>query len=92
MIVRSRVQVPAGAAGEVSSPVSTFCALQCELSISVSVPLPCYRSNAAKHAGTLRVRLCMVVMVYTELAPRRQQFHVALAMQEPNSAVNTLLG
>ena len=27
-------------------------------------------------------------MVYTELAPRRQQFHVAPAMQQPNSAVN----
>ena len=28
-------------------------------------------------------------MVYTELAPRRQQFHVAPAMQQPNSAVST---
>ena len=27
-------------------------------------------------------------MVYTELAPRRQQFHVAPATQQPNSAVN----
>ena len=30
-------------------------------------------------------------MVYTELAPRRQQFHVAPAMQQPKSAVNTPL-
>ena len=28
------------------------------------------------------------MMVYTELAPRRQQFHVAPATQQPNSAVN----
>ena len=27
-------------------------------------------------------------MMYTELAPRRQQFHVAPAMQQANSAVN----
>ena len=27
-------------------------------------------------------------MVYTKLAPRRQQFHVAPAMQQPNSAVS----
>ena len=30
-------------------------------------------------------------MVYTELAPRRQQFHVAPAMQQPKSAVSTPL-
>ena len=30
-------------------------------------------------------------MVYTELAPRRQQFREAPAMQEPNSAVRTPL-
>ena len=28
-------------------------------------------------------------MVYTELAPRRQQFHVAPAMQQPKSTVRT---
>jgi len=27
--------------------------------------------------------------VFTELAPRRQQLHVAPAMQQPNSAVST---
>ena len=27
-------------------------------------------------------------MVYTELAPRRQQFHVAPDMQQPNSAIS----
>ena len=27
-------------------------------------------------------------MVYTELAPRRQQFHVAPAMQQPQSATS----
>ena len=30
-------------------------------------------------------------MVYTELAPRRQQFHVAPAMQQPKSAISTPL-
>ena len=30
-------------------------------------------------------------MVYTELAPRRQQFHVAPAMQQPKSAISTQL-
>ena len=30
-------------------------------------------------------------MVYAELAPRRQQFHAAPAMQQPNSALNTPL-
>ena len=40
MIERSRVRVPAGEAGEVSSLGSTFCAF-----ISVSVPPPCYRSS-----------------------------------------------
>ena len=30
-------------------------------------------------------------MVYTERAPRRQQFHMARAMQRPNSAVGTPL-
>ena len=30
-------------------------------------------------------------MVYTELAPRRQQFHAAPAMQQPNSTVSTPL-
>ena len=30
-------------------------------------------------------------MVFTELAPRRQQLHVAPAMQQPNSAVSTPL-
>ena len=29
-------------------------------------------------------------MVYTELAPRRQQFHAAPATQQPNSAISTL--
>ena len=30
-------------------------------------------------------------MVYIELAPRRQQFHVAPAKQKPSSAVSSLL-
>ena len=30
-------------------------------------------------------------MMYTEPAPRRQHFHVAPAMQQPNSAVSALL-
>ena len=39
-----RVRIPAGAAGEFSSPVSTLCAN----SYSVSVPTPCYHSCTLK--------------------------------------------
>ena len=41
MIERLQVQIPAGAAGEFSSPESTLCAD----SYSVSVPPPCYRNG-----------------------------------------------
>ena len=41
VIERLRVPIPAGAAGEFSSPESTLCAD----SYSVSVPSPCYRSG-----------------------------------------------
>ena len=44
MIERSRVRIPAGAAGEFSSLGSTFCA---DL-ISVFVTPPCYRSSTKK--------------------------------------------
>ena len=44
MIERLRVRVPAGAAGEFSSPELTLCAD----SFSVSVPPPCYRSGTYK--------------------------------------------
>ena len=52
MIERSRVRIPAGTAGEFSSPGSTFLLTL----ISVSVPPPCYRSSthpghSAKSAG-----------------------------------------
>ena len=55
-------------------------------------------SHSAKRAGG-RLQLwmkwhCKLMhgrMVYTELVPRRQQFHMAPAMQQPNSAVSTLL-
>ena len=41
VIERLQVRIPAGAAGEFSSPESTLCAD----SYSVSVPLACYRSG-----------------------------------------------
>ena len=41
MIERLRVRIPAGAAGDFSSPESTLCAE----SYSVSVPPPCYHSK-----------------------------------------------
>ena len=44
VIERLRVRIPAGAAGEFSSPELTFCAD----SYSVSVPPPCYRSGTQK--------------------------------------------
>ena len=44
MIERLRVRIPAGAAGEFSSPELTLCAD----SYSVSVPPPCYRSGTQK--------------------------------------------
>ena len=54
MIERSRIRIPAGAAGDFSSPGSTFYDME--------------------HG-------CMDgCMVYTELAQRRQQFHLAPAM------------
>ena len=54
---------------------------------------------SAKHTYTLHMWLwlkwhCKLVhgwMVYTELAPRRQQFQVAPAVQEPKSAISTPL-
>ena len=49
MIERLRVRIPAGAAGEFSSPELTFCAD----SYSVSVPPACYRS------GTLKIPLIL---------------------------------
>ena len=70
MIERSRVRIPAGAAGEFSSPGSTFCAD----SFSVSVPSrvtavarkrsrslcqKCRWQVTAKHACTLRMWLYM---------------------------------
>ena len=44
MVERLRVRIPAGAAGELSSPESTLCAD----SYSVSVPPSCYRSGTGK--------------------------------------------
>ena len=44
VLERLRVRIPAGAAGECSSPESTLCAD----SYSVSVPPPCYRSGTLK--------------------------------------------
>ena len=41
VIERLRVRIPAGAAGEFSSPELTLCADSC----AVSVPPPCYRSG-----------------------------------------------
>ena len=67
-VERSRVRIPAGTAGEFSSPGSTFCAD----SYFGTVPPPCYRSSTykipvilpkvqvtAKHAHTLRMWLLL---------------------------------
>ena len=59
----------------------------------------CRRQVTAKHKYTLPTWLwmkwhCKLVcgwMVYTELAPRRQQSHVAPAMQQPKSVISTPL-
>ena len=59
----------------------------------------CRWQVAAKHRCTLPMWFWMKwhwtlvhsCMVYTELALRRQQFHVAPAMQQPNSTVSTPL-
>ena len=94
MIERSRVRIPAGAAGEFSSPGSTFVLTL----ISVSVPPQCYRSSIKKTPVVLPkvqvagyscmhltyvalhyVAWCMVVWC-TQNAPRWQQFHVASAI------------
>ena len=32
-----------------------------------------------------------IIMVYTEHAPRRQQFHVAPTIEQPNTAFSTTL-
>ena len=97
MTERSQVQIPAGAAGELFSPGSTFCADSYFGICSTSV-LPQQHitdpSHSAKSAGG-RLQLnththyvcgfaCSDMehgcMVYTELASRQLQFHVAPAM------------
>ena len=50
--------------------------------------LPTYVASALNKV-TLQTGACC--MVYTELAQRWQQFHMAPAMQQPNSAVSTPL-
>ena len=101
MIERSRVRVPAGPTGEFSPPGSTFCA-DSYFGIRSTPMLPQWHvknpGHSAKRAGgsytcTLHFEwshtaVNWYMMVYTELAPRRQQFHVAPATQQPNSAVN----
>ena len=71
MIERSRVRIPAGAAGEFSSPGSTFCTdsyfgIRCTpvltavaLKRSRSFCQKCRWQVTAKHAYTLRMWLCM---------------------------------
>ena len=98
-----------GAAGECSSPRSTFCAdsyfgihprvtaVACKRSRSFRQK--CRWQATAKHTYTLPMWLwikwhCKLMhgwMVYTEPAQRRQQFHVASAMQQPKSAIGTPL-
>ena len=59
----------------------------------------CHFVRNHHYEQSVTVNWCVVVwcmrscscMVYTELAPRRQQFHVAPAMQQLNGAVTTLL-
>ena len=55
MIERLRVRIPAGAAGEFSSPESTLCAY----SYSVSFPPTCYCS------GTLKIQVMLPKLAYT---------------------------
>ena len=81
MIERSRVRIPAGAAGEFSSPGSTFCADSFRYPFHSSVTAVARKRSrsfcqkqrwqvTAKHAYTLRMWLDMVhgCMVYTERA------------------------
>ena len=67
MIERSQVRIPAGAAGEFSSPGSTFCA-DSYFGIRVTAVArkrprsfcqKCRWQVTAKHAYTLRMWLCM---------------------------------
>ena len=110
VVKRSRVQVPAGTAGEFSSPVSTFCA-DTYFSTRSTPVLPQQRvkdlGNSAKSAGgrlqlntygPLRMWLNLHEVTWhgarlygAHNALRRQQFHVAPAMQQHNSAVSTAL-
>ena len=111
MIEKSRVRVPAGTAGELSSPRLNFlcwllyrypfhpCVTAVARKRSRSFRQKCWWQVTAKHTYTLPMWLwmrwhCKLVygsMVYTELAPRRQQFHVAPAMQQSRSATSTPL-
>ena len=96
MTDRSRVRVPAGAAGECPSPGSTFCA-DSYFGIGFSPVLPQkyvkYPGHSAKGAGgKLQLNThapyvrgfassdMCMVVWRTQNAPRRQQFHVAPAM------------
>ena len=97
MIERSRVRIPAGVAGEFSSPGSTFCQ-DSYFGIRSTPVLPEQHvkdpGHSAKSAGgrlqlnTHTPYVCGLARsdmvhgrtVYTELAPRRLQFHVAPAM------------
>ena len=47
--------------------------------------------NVSPGERKLRENAAVSAQVYTELAPRPQQFHVAPAMQQPNSGVSTPL-
>ena len=67
---------------------SCCCCCSCVTTVarkrSWSFCLKCRWQVTVKHAYTLRMWLCMkrhVYMVYTELAPKRLQFHVAPAMR-----------
>ena len=55
MIERSRVRIPAGSAGEISSPGSTFCAVDSYVGIRSIPVLPQWHVNdpglSAKSAG-----------------------------------------
>ena len=95
MIESLWVPIPAGGAGEFSSPGSTFCAdsyfgIHSTSSITAAA---CERSQSfcqkcrwritAKHAYTLSMWLCMKwhgCMVYTEFVLRRRHFHVGPSM------------
>ena len=87
MIERSRVRIPAGAAVSFSSPGSTFGAdsyfwypFHPRLTANSTGGRLQLNTHTPYVGGFARSDMVHGCMVYTELAPGRQQFHVAPAM------------